>query len=270
MIVFLCGCRAAPPAATVPPEHADEARSPGDALSAASTPAGDEDADRFAEGRAGAAEPAEAAPRRLKPFPGVVVLPDGPAVELTAWVCLEYGWLEQIACAPGTREHESLVVPRARPSQIHAALLMAGFEPGAPGTWFYENEQYTFTPPAGTALDVFVRYDVAGGGIVEEPIRAWIRDHHGRHEFPDEPWIFAGSIIAPNPDWMEEAGEHYVADVTGSIIGLVTFGDEVIGFSRVLADQAAVQPPEWEVNAEHSPPVGTEVTIILRRRIPDR
>ena len=208
--------------------------------------------------------------KRLSPFPGVVVLPEGPAVELIAWVCLEYGWLEQIACGPGTREHESLVVPRARPSQIHAALLMAGFEPGAPGSWSYENEQYTFTPPAGTALDVFVRYDVAGGGIVEEPIRAWIRDHHGRHAFPDEPWIFAGSIIAPNPDWMEEAGEHYVADVTGSIIGLVTFGDEVIGFSRVLADQAAVQPPEWEVNAGHIPPVGTEVTIILRRRISDR
>lgn len=270
MIVFLNGCRAAPPAATVTPGPADEAGLTTDVPAPASTPADGEDADRLAERRAGAAEPAEAATKRLKPFPGVVVLPEGPAVELTAWVCLEYGWLEQIACAPGTREHESLVVPRARPSQIHAALLMAGFEPGAPGNWSYENEQYTFTPPAGTALDVFVRYDVAGGGIVEEPIRAWIRDHHGRHEFPDEPWIFAGSIIAPNPDWMEEEGEHYVADVTGSIIGLVTFGDEVIGFSRVLADQAAVQPPEWEVDVEHIPPVGTEVTIILRRRISDR
>jgi hypothetical protein len=201
---------------------------------------------------------------RLNPFPGIVVVPDAPAVELQAWVCLEYGWLEQIACAPGTREHESLVVPRARPSQIHAALLMAGFEPGAPGRWSYENEEYSFTPPTGTALDVFVRYTDESDRLIEEPIRLWIRDHLGGHEFPREPWIFAGSAFAPTPEWMEEEGEHYVADVTGSIIGLVTFGDEVIGFSRVFADQASVQPPEWEVNTERIPPVGTPVTIILR------
>ena len=58
---------------------------------------------------------------------------------------------------------------------------------------------------------------------------------------------------------------HYVADMTGSIIGLVTFGDEVIGFSRVIADQDAVQPPSWEVRTDHVPPRGTEVTLILRR-----
>lgn len=213
-------------------------------------------------GEAGVA--ADAPPGKLQPFPGIAVLPDKPAVELAAWVCLEYGWLEQVACAPGTREHESLVVPRARPSQIHAALLMAGFEPGAPGKWSYENEQYTFTPPTGAALDVLVRYIDESDRIIEEPIRLWIRDHLGRHEFPREPWIFAGSIFAPNPEWMEEEGEHYVADMTGSIIGLVTFGDEVVGFSRVLADQAAVQPPEWEVNSDHIPPVGTPVTLILR------
>jgi hypothetical protein len=206
----------------------------------------------------------DAASTRLAPFPGVVVLPDAPAVELQAWVCLEYGWLEQIACAPGTREHESLVAPRARPSQIHAALLMAGFEPGAPGRWSYKNEEYSFTPPTGAALDVFVRYTDESNRQIEEPVRRWIRDHLGRHEFPREPWIFAGSAFAPSPEWMEESGEHYVADVTGSIIGLVTFGDEVVGFSRVLADQAAVQPPEWEVNTEHIPPVGTPVMIILR------
>ena len=60
-------------------------------------------------------------------------------------------------------------------------------------------------------------------------------------------------------------GEHYVADESGSIIGLVTFGDEVIGFSRVLADQDAVQEPEWEVNTAAIPPMGTSVTLVLKR-----
>ncbi len=60
-------------------------------------------------------------------------------------------------------------------------------------------------------------------------------------------------------------GEHYVADYSGSIIGLVTFGDEVIGFSEVIADQAAVQEPEWIVDTDRVPPIGTEVTVVIRR-----
>ena len=48
-------------------------------------------------------------------------------------------------------------------------------------------------------------------------------------------------------------------------LGLVTFGDEVIGFTEIISDQAAIHEPEWEVNMETIPPVGTEVTIILRR-----
>jgi hypothetical protein len=259
--VFIGGCRAGPELAGGEVESSDARtqalHQQAEPTSVPSTGAGQPDAEAPAR-QAGAPS------TRLHPFPGVVVLPEVPAVELQGWVCLEYGWLEQIACAPGTREHESLVVPRAKPSQIHAALLMAGFEPGAPGRWSYEDEEYSFTPPTGTALDVFVRYTDESDRLIEEPIRRWIRDHLGRHEFPREPWIFAGSAFAPNPEWMGKEGEHYVADVTGSIIGLVTFGDEVVGFSRVLADQVAVQPPEWEVNTGHIPPVGTPVTLILR------
>jgi hypothetical protein len=64
-------------------------------------------------------------------------------------------------------------------------------------------------------------------------------------------------------------GEHYVADQTGSIIGLVTFGDETVGFEQVLADQQDVQPLEWQVRTEHVPPPGTPVTLILRPFAPD-
>jgi hypothetical protein len=63
-------------------------------------------------------------------------------------------------------------------------------------------------------------------------------------------------------------GEHYVADHTGSIIGLVTFGDEVVGFEEVFSDQQSVQPLAWQVRIDHVPPVGTPVTVILRRWAP--
>ena len=211
-----------------------------------------------------ATEADPAAPVVLRPFAGIVVRPDEATVEIQAWTCLEAGWLEQVACSPNSREHESLVVVEAKPSEVHAALLLAGFEPGSPGTWSYVDDALNFTQPTGDRLDVLVRYEDRAGDVLLEPINAWIQDHRGQHDFPDEPWVFGGSAFQKNPQWMGP-GEHYVADMTGSIIGLVTFGDEVIGFSRIIADQDAVQPPSWEVRTDHVPPRGTEVTLILRR-----
>ncbi|MCZ6543146.1 MAG: YdjY domain-containing protein [Planctomycetota bacterium] len=217
----------------------------------------------------GGCHQAPRAPSRIiTPFDGLVVLPDVPAIEIQAWTCLDAGWLEQIACSPATREHESLVVIKPRPSEIHAAMLLAGFQPGSPGMWSYDNDALEFTPPTGDRLDVFVRYESASGETIEEPIRNWIQDHLGRPEFPDDPWVFGGSAFSPNPQGMDP-GEQYVADMTGSIVGLVTFGDEVIGFSRVWADQQAVQPPQWQVRSDHVPPLGTEVALILRKAVGD-
>ncbi|MHC4992672.1 MAG: YdjY domain-containing protein [Planctomycetota bacterium] len=201
-------------------------------------------------------------PLVLEPVEGITVRPDEHIVEIEAWSCLEAGWLEQIACAPRTREHEALVVIKARPSDVHAALLLAGFEHGTPGSWSFENEVLSFTPPTGDRLNLFVRYE-RDGEVVEEPIGTWIVDAEGHPAFPDTAWVFAGSLFAENPDWMGP-GEHYVADQTGSIIGLVTFGDEVVGFEEVFSDQQAVQPLAWQVRIDHVPPIGTPVMLILR------
>lgn len=213
-----------------------------------------------------ATEADPAAPVVLRPFAGIVVRPDQATVEIQAWTCLEVGWLEQVACSPNSREHESLVVVKAKPSEVHAALLLAGFEPGKPGTWSYVDDALEFTQPTGELLSVLVRFQGSSGDTRQEPINAWIQDHRGQLDFPDDPWIFGGSAFQKNPQWMGP-GEHYVADMTGSIIGLVTFGDEVIGFSRIIADQVAVHPPQWEVRSDRIPPVGTEVTLILRRAV---
>lgn len=208
-----------------------------------------------------------APPRIITPFKGIRVIqaasPADSRIEIDAWVCLDEGWLEQVACSPRTREHESLLVVKAQPSNIHAALLMAGFESGTPGRWKYENENFTFVPPTGSALEVMVRYAGADSETIERSVRAWIREARNSASFPDDPWIFSGSRFEPNPEFMGP-GEHYVADMTGSIIGLVTFGDEVVGFSRVMAHEEAVQPLEWEANPDTMPPIGTPVTVILR------
>lgn len=204
----------------------------------------------------------------VRPFEDIVVNRETRVVEIRAWVCLDRGFLEQVACSPGTREHESLLVVRAKPSEIHASLLLAGFEAGTPGRWVFDPEQETveLIQPQGPELDVHVRYSNDEGEQVERDVRDWIRDNESGKTFPDQPWVFGGSAFRPNPQFMGP-GEHYVADMTGSIIGLVTFGDEVIGLKQVISDQAAIHEPEWEVNADVIPKEGTEVTVILRPRV---
>jgi hypothetical protein len=217
-------------------------------------------------------------PRMLRPFEGITVILDEvnrSRVEVAARVCLDEGFLEQVACAPRSREHESLlVVTPGRPNQVHAALLMAGFNAGRPGQWLYEESKIKTAPPTGDKLDVWVRYSDASGKVREHPVRQWIRgavriigDNQpppDYPEFPAIPWVFGGSATEANPPFMGP-GEHYVADMTGSIIGLVTFGDEIIGLSQVLSDQEDVQAPVWEVNSETIPPMGTNVTLILKK-----
>ncbi len=203
-------------------------------------------------------------PTVLQPFPGVVVNLDEPCVVIDGVCCLREGYLEQIACTPGTREHESLFVVQVEPSLVHAALLLAGFESGSPGTWSSVSGKFHFVAPRGDELALAVRFVTPQGKTDEYPLRELIRDHHTQAIFPEIPWVFAGSFFAQNDQEMEP-GEHYVADLTGSIIGLVTFGDEVIGLSEVIADAAAVHPPLWEVNEKRMPPMGTPVQLIIRR-----
>lgn len=200
----------------------------------------------------------------LRPFPHIEVHVDTGEVRFEGIACLDVGWLEQVVCAPQSREHESLIVSAARPSDLHAALLAAGFQPGAPGRWSYDNDVVSVSPPTGEAVKVEVIYENRAGQLVREPVGAWIRDHRGEHDFPDRPWVFGGSRMRKAPASMG-GGEIYEADYSGSVIGLVTFGDEVLGWSEVMADQEAVHPPEWEVNSTHVPPPGTPVTVILTR-----
>ena len=195
-------------------------------------------------------------------FEGISIYPKSHTVEIKAWTCLEAGWLEQVACSPNSREHEALVVVKAVPSEIHAALLLAGFVSGSPGMWYYEEGELKFKQPTGANLTIQVRYTTSDGRNIQEPISEWIRDPVNQSKFPDEPWVFGGSEFRKNPESMGP-GEHYTADFTGSVIGLVTFGDEVLGFKQIISDQETVHAPQWEVNIDHVPPLGTEVTLII-------
>ncbi len=202
-------------------------------------------------------QPAQSAVIAL--VPGIRIDRVRSTVEIDAVVCIDAGWLEQIACSPQTREHESLVTIASRPRDVHAALLLLGLEPGAPGSWTFENDVLALVPPRGPRLSVEVRWIAADGTARREPIGRWVREARSGVEL-DSSWYFAGSVLEPARDGRSAL---YVADQSGSIIGLVTFGDEVIAFPAILPDQEGVAPLEYEAWTERLPPIGTPVTVLL-------
>lgn len=186
-------------------------------------------------------------------------------VEIEGYSGINKGWLEQIICLTGTRTHESVLITEAKPSHIHAALLLTGLEPGRPGWWKIDPDdpqgmKWIVEPPKGAAVSITVQWTDELEQQHEVPIRHWVRDFHSHELLPDGPWIFGGSMM--KADYTGEVG--YLADRTGSIAGLVTFGDELLGWCEVLPDQEAVMAPEWEANTEAMPEPFTPVTIRLR------
>ena len=195
--------------------------------------------------------------------PGLKIDTNTRVVSVMAWVCLEQGWLEQVLCSPGTREHESLLVTAVPASHVHAALLMISLKPGQPGQWIQREDQIVLQEPRGSAVEVRVRYAVEQTDrVIESPIADWIADVKTSVAFPESVFTFGGSVMIQEQSG-SDPGSNYMADHTGSLIGLVTFGDELLGARQVIPDSESVHSPEWVVRQGQVPPLGTPVEVLL-------
>ena len=194
--------------------------------------------------------------------PGIEVDLAHREVRIAAQAALDEGWLEQAVCLAGTREHESLLVIEAPPRLVHAAMLLIGLEPGRPGAWLLADDGVTVRrePPTGDAIELLVEYEAPDGSRRLEPLSAWVETADGG-SLPPHPWRFAGSRLEPTKD----GGEIYAADFAGSIVGLVTFGDEVIAFEEVRSDRIEIEAAGFLVRRGAPPPPGTPTTLVVRR-----
>lgn len=196
---------------------------------------------------------------------GLVLDRERGELRIEARVATDRGFLEQLVCLAGTREHESLLSISVPPSLVHAGLLALGLEPGRPGRWTARSDgRVSAEPPSGPGIEAFVRR-VRGGRVTEVPLRSWTVAPDGSAF--EASLVFAGSQVLPNPPSLARIrgpGEHYVADLTGSAVGLVTFGDEMIAPLEVRPDRADLSEPIWQARTERMPAPGTAVTLILR------
>lgn len=221
--------------------------------------------------------PAEAAPDQVVRLPGIEIHAQKGMVDVEAQIALTDGLLELIACTEGTKEHEAIVRIDALPIHVHTALLLIGARNGNPAMRKPINEEKTrwrHYPPRGQPIRVSLVIEDAEGQKVERPINDFIRRTEGDPYMPDmgfesedsgqeaEPFpnvfLFTGSHLIEN----EKGGKQYLADQSGHVITISTFGDELLG----LADIQSRENGElvWEVDATHLPPLDTEVTLRLR------
>jgi hypothetical protein len=222
-----------------------------------------------------------AAARPPVELPGLTVDFAKRCVDIEAAVCLDEGLLELVACTKGSKEHESLVAIAAKPMHIHTALLLLGAVDGRPAMRKPGDPaggpQWIDVPPSGDPVDVSLVFEDAGGQVGEHPIGEFVElSEPGRQalaaggapeaaaadgRFPDT-FLFAGSQLRDNG----EGPRTYLADESGDVISIATFGDEVLCLDGIhgQADDGLV----WQVNPDKLPPVGATVTLRLRPRRP--
>lgn len=190
---------------------------------------------------------------------GLTIDREARTVDVAAKVCLrEAEFLEQFACSPDTREHESILVLNAQPSMIHTSLLLLGVEPGSPLTWVEEGDSVRTIPPRGPEIQVFIVTTDDAGEEQVVPANTWVKDQNTDEPMVGNSWLFTGS------KFVEVNGEEmYVADAYGTAISLVSFGDDLLARAGDLTDQNDSHGKVWGTNTDAIPEVGTEVRVRL-------
>ena len=109
-------------------------------------------------------------------------------------------------------------------------------------------------------VEVYIEWEDSEGEVIRRPIRELV-EMDGLTSFPE--FVFAGSLTRPNPP-SRGPGEYYVADYGGTVVGLATFGDEVVATKKVYSPDLGIQPAAWRIAPETLPKPGTPARLVLR------
>lgn len=203
----------------------------------------------------------------LSPVPGLRVDAGRGVVEFEGEVAIEadptgrlVDYIELFVCSWDSREHESLVVTRVKPSDVHAALLVAGGEPGEPASFDRAGGELVRTPARGTGVTVEFVWREGEDERVAPP-EAWVRHVETGETLAGAGFVFAGSAVE---------GGRYIADEEGTLVSLVVFerraggrsvGIETVAYATPISAEASVDETVWVADAEAMPPAGTPVTV---------
>lgn len=217
----------------------------------------------------------EATLEKLK-LPGIKINAKEKYVDVDGTICLVSGALEVVACTKDTKEHESIIQLGAKPVHIHMALLLVGAVPGSPAMQKEvgegEEKRWVFYQASGQPIEVSLIYTCEDGKEVVFPIADFIQKikeedvlsqgqeskERKMEPFPTSKFLFMGSHLIENG----EGPRRYIAEESGNVITISSFGDEMLGLSEQYSSSNGSLL--WEVNEEKIPAVGTKVRLRLK------
>jgi hypothetical protein len=160
-------------------------------------------------------------------------------------VNMQKGMIELLACAPGGKTHESVLVLDVIPYHFQVALLLLGLK--YVGGLQYQGDPHT---PRGDSVEVYVRWTK---GSHDTTVRGedlvWDIPH--KKSMEHTPWVFVGSQL--------EEGK-FLADVEKSLI--TTYHDPLTILDNPA--QSGGDDELFRVNESLTPPKGTPVTVIIK------
>jgi len=121
-------------------------------------------------------------------------------------------------------------------------------------------------------VDVYLVIDTPEGGKKELPISEFIEKAHDQFDFdgtplekpaesellPSHTFMFTGSVLVEQGDGPRQ----YIADYSGHVITLVTFGDELLSLPGIHDD--ANSALMWQIRSKHLPELDTPVILRLK------
>lgn len=163
-------------------------------------------------------------------------------ISFPAEVNLRSGELEVLICNPGGRTHESLLITELDPLQFQIALLLIGAENGFR------------IPDASIQQGSLLKIDVETEDGKRHPIEYWLHDKKRGGQRKTDDWVFVGSSFGHDGSCL--------AKEEGNIANTWTFGNTIIDNPSDDADDDSA----LEAFTERIPPVGTKVTVCVRKK----
>lgn len=185
-------------------------------------------------------------PERLVRVGTVQVDVQTRVVVVTGYVKQVEGAIELLACGPGGKVHESVLVLELNPLDLQTALLLIGAQAGPP------MPELGVGPPRGDRLSIWVQWE-QGGRPQVLPLEELAYEWRHRRALRTAGWIFTGSVFVDGK---------FKALAEESLIATYWDPWAIVNVASPLgADDEALS-----VNRAWVPPLHTPVTLLLERQ----
>jgi hypothetical protein len=198
---------------------------------------------------------------------GLILDREAGLLGLPVSVQIKQDLLEYLLVAPNGSTHESLLLTRARPSLLNAALLLLGVQPGRnawletlPAAEDESRPERRAHAPEGDGFYLYAAWHEAGEAYffrVEDLVRNLATGRSLRRHR----WVYLGSrFVALKP----EASESFLADVSGNLINLAFFfqGDTLV---TAAVEECSAQTI-WAANEWLLPESGSPLLLLFARQ----